>query len=260
MSSPGSSRPSIAAIIASVAPHVTVTCVSGSISPQPGKCAVVDRAIASRSGLLPQVMAYWLMSSSTAAAAARLSSGGQAKSGNPWARLTAPAAAASRFISRMTDSVKRSALAEIRGRAMLGSLVRALGRGQRSPPAACDDAAMTDHMPLAIGPWLRRSRGVAYQNAWLTIWHDEVTRPDGEPGIYGVVHFENLAAGILVLDEDDRVLLVGQHRYTLDAYSWEIPEGGVPPGETALEGARRELLEETGVSASDWREGARAER
>ena len=68
--------------------------------------------------LAPQVMAYWLMSSATAAAAAALSSGGHGKSGKPWARLTAPAATASRFISRMTDSVKRSALAEILGRAM----------------------------------------------------------------------------------------------------------------------------------------------
>jgi 8-oxo-dGTP pyrophosphatase MutT (NUDIX family) len=116
---------------------------------------------------------------------------------------------------------------------------------------------MDDETPTAVGPWTRRSRRVAYDNAWITVWHDEVTRPDGEPGIYGVVHFENLAAGVLVLDDDDRVLLVGQHRYTLDAYAWEIPEGGVPSGERALDGARRELLEETGVTAADWREIAR---
>ncbi len=116
---------------------------------------------------------------------------------------------------------------------------------------------MDEQAPVANGPWTRRSRRTAYQNAWVTIWHDEVTRPDGEPGIYGVVHFANLAAGVLVLDEADRVLLVGQHRYALDAWSWEIPEGGVPAGETALDGARRELLEETGVEASEWRELAR---
>jgi 8-oxo-dGTP pyrophosphatase MutT (NUDIX family) len=91
----------------------------------------------------------------------------------------------------------------------------------------------------------------------VTVWHDEVTRPDGSAGIYGVVHFANLAAGVLVLDEGDRVLLVGQHRYALDAYSWEIPEGGVPTGETGIEGARRELREETGAEATDWRELAR---
>ena len=108
-----------------------------------------------------------------------------------------------------------------------------------------------------IGPWTRRSRTVAYENPWVTVWHDEVARPDGSPGIYGVVHFANLAAGAVVLDDDDRVLLVGQHRYTLDTYSWEIPEGGVPAGESALDGARRELREETGVEADAWREIAR---
>jgi len=116
---------------------------------------------------------------------------------------------------------------------------------------------MDDEAPIASGPWTRRSRQLAYENAWITIWHDEVTRPDGQPGVYGVVHFANLAAGVLVLDDADRVLIVGQHRYPLDAWSWEIPEGGVPAGETALEGAQRELIEETGVEAADWRELAR---
>ena len=101
--------PSIAAIIASVAPHVTVTWVSGSISPNPGKWRGVVAAIASRNGFDPHVIAYWLMSASTASATARLSSGGQAKSGKPCARLTAPWATATRFISRMTDSVNDSA-------------------------------------------------------------------------------------------------------------------------------------------------------
>jgi 8-oxo-dGTP pyrophosphatase MutT (NUDIX family) len=104
------------------------------------------------------------------------------------------------------------------------------------------------------GPWTQRSRRVAYKNPWVTVWHDEVDRPDGSPGIYGVVHFENSAVGVVVLDDEDRVLLVGQHRYTLGAYSWEIPEGGVPPGESLLDGAARELREETGVEAADWRE------
>ena len=121
---------------------------------------------------------------------------------------------------------------------------------------------MHDHTERAdpsvtSGPWTRHSRRVAYENAWVTVWHDEVSRPDGSPGIYGVIHFANLAAGVLAIDDEDRVPLVGQHRYTLDAYSWEIPEGGVPDGETALEGARRELLEETGVDADEWRELAR---
>jgi ADP-ribose pyrophosphatase len=111
--------------------------------------------------------------------------------------------------------------------------------------------------PVAVGPWRRLKREVAYENAWITVWHDEVSRPDGSPGIYGVVHFANLAAGVVVLDDRDRVLLVSQHRYTLDAPSWEIPEGGVGPTESPLDGIRRELREETGVEAADWREIAR---
>ena len=143
---------------------------------------------------------------------------------------------------------------------MVASLASALagdrvGTGSLAP---CDDAAVDDETPIASGPWTRRSRRVAYENTWITIWHDEVTRPDGSPGTYGVVHFANLAAGVLAIDDRDRVLLVGQHRYPLDDYSWEIPEGGVPAGETALDGARRELREETGVEAADWRELARA--
>jgi 8-oxo-dGTP pyrophosphatase MutT (NUDIX family) len=108
-----------------------------------------------------------------------------------------------------------------------------------------------------IGPWRRLSRRLAYENAWITVWHDVVTRPDGGAGVYGVVHYANLAAGVVVTDGVDRVLLVGQHRYTFDAMSWEIPEGGVPPGEAPLDGIRRELREETGVEATGWRELAR---
>jgi 8-oxo-dGTP pyrophosphatase MutT (NUDIX family) len=111
--------------------------------------------------------------------------------------------------------------------------------------------------PVAIGPWRRRARRMAYDNAWITVWHDVVSRPDGSDGIYGVVHFANLAAGVVVLDGHDRTLLVGQHRYTLDEWSWEIPEGGVTPGETPLDGIRRELREETGVTAAEWIELAR---
>ena len=111
----------------------------------------------------------------------------------------------------------------------------------------------TDRATTPNGPWLRRSRRIAYENPWITIWHDEVSRPDGSPGIYGLVHFVNLAVGVVVLDEDDRVLLVGQHRYALGEQSWEIPEGGVPAGETPIDGMKRELREETGVEASEWR-------
>ena len=101
---------------------------------------------------------------------------------------------------------------------------------------------------------MRHSRRVAYENAWITVWHDEVSRPDGSPGIYGVVHFENLATGVVAIDDDDRIALVGQHRYTLDRDSWEIPEGGVAPTETPLDGIKRELREETGLEATYWHE------
>jgi 8-oxo-dGTP pyrophosphatase MutT (NUDIX family) len=118
-------------------------------------------------------------------------------------------------------------------------------------------AAMPEPEPdlesVAVGPWRRRARRTGYENPWITVWHDDVDRPDGSPGIYGTVHFANVAVGVVVLDADDRVLLVGQHRYPLDRYSWEIPEGGVPSSETPEAGARRELLEETGVTADEWR-------
>lgn len=109
------------------------------------------------------------------------------------------------------------------------------------------------------GRFTRRSRRLAYENPWVTLWHDDVTRPDGSPGIYGVVHFENLAAGVVAIDAEDRIVLVGQHRYTLDAWSWEIPEGGVAADEDPLTGAMRELREETGLRATTWRELLRAD-
>ncbi len=103
-------------------------------------------------------------------------------------------------------------------------------------------------------PWVRRSRVTAYENPWIEVWHDEVVRPDGTDGIYGVVHFRTRAVGAIVLDDADRVLLVGQYRYTLGRFSWEIPEGGSPLEEDPLEGIARELAEETGYAAAEWRE------
>jgi len=101
-------------------------------------------------------------------------------------------------------------------------------------------------------PWRTLSSTEVYENNWIRVREDKVIRPDGEQGIYGVVHFRNTAVGVLAMEEDDSIYLVGQYRYTLERYSWEIPEGGCPEGEEPLSAARRELEEETGLSASHW--------
>lgn len=103
-------------------------------------------------------------------------------------------------------------------------------------------------------PWTRLTRRTVYDNPWIIVYEDQVLRPDGQPGIYGVVQFRNRAVGVVALDEGERVLLVGQYRYTVDQYSWEIPEGGAPLDEEPLQAAQRELLEETGYTAQRWRE------
>jgi 8-oxo-dGTP pyrophosphatase MutT (NUDIX family) len=111
-----------------------------------------------------------------------------------------------------------------------------------------------DGEPVSNGPWRRRARRMAYANPWIQVFHDDVDRPDGSPGVYGVVHFRSRAVGVVAVGDDGRLLLVGQHRYSVDEYSWEIPEGGVGPDEALLDGARRELREETGYGARDWRQ------
>ncbi|MDQ3009223.1 MAG: NUDIX hydrolase [Acidobacteriota bacterium] len=103
-------------------------------------------------------------------------------------------------------------------------------------------------------PWQTLSARVVYENAWIRVRQDEVIRPDGQPGIYGVVHYRNKAIGVLPIDDEGCTYLVGQYRYTLDVYSWEIPEGGCPEGEEPIEAAKRELLEETGLVASEWKQ------
>lgn len=103
-------------------------------------------------------------------------------------------------------------------------------------------------------PWTTLNRRVVYDNAWIEVRHDEVIAPTGKPGIYGTVHYKNYAIGILPVDEAGNTWLVGQHRYPLRQYSWEIPEGGGPVGGDILEAARRELAEEAGLEAAHWRE------
>ena len=84
---------------------------------------------------------------------------------------------------------------------------------------------------LFHNPWRTLSTRLAYENPWIRVREDQVTRPDGHPGIYGVVSMRAKAIGVLPVHDDGSITLVGQFRYTLNEYSWEIPEGGGPFGE-----------------------------
>lgn len=105
---------------------------------------------------------------------------------------------------------------------------------------------------MSHNPWTRTTSREVYANPWVRVREDQVIRPDGEPGIYGVVEFKNWAIGVVPLTPEGDTFLVGQYRYPLGLYSWEIPEGGGPPEHSPLESARRELREETGISAERW--------
>jgi 8-oxo-dGTP pyrophosphatase MutT (NUDIX family) len=100
--------------------------------------------------------------------------------------------------------------------------------------------------------WTTHTTTEVYSNPWIQVTHRSVTTPANTPGIYGVVHFKNLAIGIIPLDNEYNTWLVGQWRYTLNAFSWEIPEGGCPLGTPPLQTAQRELKEETGIIANRW--------
>jgi 8-oxo-dGTP pyrophosphatase MutT (NUDIX family) len=129
----------------------------------------------------------------------------------------------------------------------------------RARPGPAFAARYDVGMAAEENPWRRRSRRLVYGNPWIEVFHDEVVRPDGREGIYGVVHFRHRAIGVVPLDEAGRVLLVGQYRYTLDRYSWEIPEGGGGFDESPEKAARRELAEETGYTGGLWRELCRVD-
>ncbi len=101
-------------------------------------------------------------------------------------------------------------------------------------------------------PWKIEQEQLVYQNKWISLTEYKVINPGGGKGIYGKVHFKNIAVGVFVLDEALNTYLVGQFRFVLNQYSWEMPEGGGILGTDPLESAKRELLEETGLIASSW--------
>jgi len=101
-------------------------------------------------------------------------------------------------------------------------------------------------------PWSTISQEKIYENDWIVLHEHQVINPNGKKGIYGKVSFKNKAIGIIPLDDQNFTWIVGQYRYTLDEFSWEIPMGGGPVSNDILESAKRELLEETGLIANKW--------
>lgn len=127
-----------------------------------------------------------------------------------------------------------------------------------TPDAADDRPAWARDLPQPR-LWRARPATTRFANPWLTVETCDAIAPTGARATYGVVRFSKLAVGVLPVHEDGTVVLVGQARLPLQNYSWEIPEGGVPMSEDPLEGARRELREEAGLGARQWRELLRME-
>ena len=101
-------------------------------------------------------------------------------------------------------------------------------------------------------PWTFIDGHTAYESPWISVSHHNVLNPAGNPGTYSIVHFKKWAIGILPLDQDNNTWIVGQYRYPLKKYTWEIPEGGGDLDTDMLESAKRELKEEVGIIAADW--------
>jgi 8-oxo-dGTP pyrophosphatase MutT (NUDIX family) len=108
-------------------------------------------------------------------------------------------------------------------------------------------------------PWTPGEARVVFESNWISVVDQTAIAPTGKPARYGLVRFKNLAIAVLPIHDDGTVTLVGQHRFPLADYSWELPEGGSPLAEDPLEGAKRELAEETGLQAAEWREIMRAQ-
>lgn len=104
-------------------------------------------------------------------------------------------------------------------------------------------------LPRLKNPWVILSESIEFENPWLKLTNYKTQNPKGDPADYGVVHFKNRAVGVIPY-ADGYVWMVGQTRFALGQYSWEIPEGGCPEGESLIETAHRELKEETGITAA----------
>ncbi len=102
------------------------------------------------------------------------------------------------------------------------------------------------------GPWGVVAEKTVYDNPWIRVTHSDVVTPGGDAGIYGTVHYKNLAIGVVPVDAEQHTYLIGQYRFPLKSYSWEIPEGGGAFGVDPLQEAARELQEETGLIAARW--------
>lgn len=103
-------------------------------------------------------------------------------------------------------------------------------------------------------PWITNKTALIYQNPWIRVEEHDIINPAGKDGIYGTVHFKNKAIAIIPIDRDGNTWLVGQFRFPLNLYSWELPMGGGLIGQDILESAKRELREETGLTAEKWTE------
>ena len=102
--------------------------------------------------------------------------------------------------------------------------------------------------------WVTLATEILYENPWIRLEEHQVINPGGGRNLYGKVCFKNRAVAIVAVDDQDHLYLVGQQRYTLNAYSWELPMGGAPLAEEPLVAAQRELREETGLTAKHWSE------
>ena len=101
-------------------------------------------------------------------------------------------------------------------------------------------------------PWKILEEKKIYENPWIKLTEFDVINPSGGKGIYGKVHFKSIAVGALALDSALNTYLVGQYRFPLNQYSWELPEGGGAFGVNPVDSAKRELMEETGLVAEEW--------